>query len=152
LVYFFTIYLNILVPENNKFKELSDFQTLILENTEEHEQVFVINHGVADTYPALHQINRWNASPYLNHFPYNWGWTRDVGYTERVTTEPLPIIEQWESRVGQSIHDTSPNLIIIHPNIDFYLEHVGFIDKYMDASYRQIEVHDDFIAYKRMSN
>lgn len=152
LVYFFTIYLNINAPQHTEFKELTDYQTFILENTEENEAVFVINNGVAAIYPALHQINRWNSSPYLNHYPYNWGWSRAVGYKERVTAKPLPIVEQWKARVGQSILDISPHLIIIDPQIDYYLTHVGFVDDYMNTGYRKVAEEDDFIAYEKVDD
>jgi len=156
LLYLFVIYLNINFPDHTAFKELTDYQEFILEHTEEGESVYVIHNHFFTTpnlnYPALYQIERWNSSPYLNHFPYNWGWGLNLPPEEKITTEPHPIVEQWLKRLADDILEAKPRLIITHPIIHHYLELVGLVGDVITPNYNMLEENAGFIVYERQGN
>jgi hypothetical protein len=151
MLYLFFVYANINIPRHTQFKELTDYQEFILANTSENEGVFVINNTFLNepnlNFPALYQINRWNTSPYLNHFPFNWGWSTRLSPEEKLDIMPSAIVDQWLGRLESTININNPRLIVIHPDIHFYTEQVGFIEKVILPQYEIIKENLDFIIY-----
>lgn len=151
-VYLMVIFFSLGRPRTNPMDNLTDYQQFILDHTDENEKLVVLDYQFDGlNYPDLYQINRRNSSPYPIDAPYSLGWKEADTVEKRINT-PSPYVDTWLENISQHITATEPRVIVVNPEIDDYLDGIGFVEEFLLSSYAQIEANDHYVAYLRSTS